>query len=124
MDPVPVSAYIISLYIAYMADVKRYKFSTIQNYLTIVKHLHRANDYQDPTKDNWLVQHVLKGAKRELGAAQDAATPIEPRTYFETEYCLFCGRRRVSVARYRMICLVLFNTLTYYSQSTKPQLSL
>ena len=78
VDPVPVSAYIISLYIAYMADVKRYKFSTIQNYLTIVKHLHRANDYQDPTKDNWLVQHVLKGAKRELGAAQDAATPIEP----------------------------------------------
>ena len=27
--------------------------------------------------------------------------------YFEAEYCLFCGRRRVAVARYRMICLVL-----------------
>ena len=26
---------------------------------------------------------------------------------FEAEYCLFCGRRRVAVARYRMICLVL-----------------
>ena len=25
----------------------------------------------------------------------------------EAEYCLFCGRRRVAVARYRMICLVL-----------------
>ena len=27
--------------------------------------------------------------------------------YFEAEYCLFFGRRRVAVARYRMICLVL-----------------
>ena len=27
--------------------------------------------------------------------------------YFEAVYCLFCGRQRVAVARYRMICLVL-----------------
>ena len=31
-----------------------------------------------------------------------------PPPYFEAEYCLFCGRRRVAVARYRMICLVLY----------------
>ena len=30
-----------------------------------------------------------------------------PPPYFEAEYCLFCGRRRVAVDRYRMICLVL-----------------
>ena len=30
-----------------------------------------------------------------------------PPPYFEAEYCLFCDRRRVAVARYRMICLVL-----------------
>ena len=29
-----------------------------------------------------------------------------PPPYLEAEYCLFCGRRRVAVARYRMICLV------------------
>ena len=32
-----------------------------------------------------------------------------PPPYFEAEYCLFCGRRRVAVARYRMVCLVLSN---------------
>ena len=32
---------------------------------------------------------------------------VTPPPYFEAEYCLFCGRRRVAVARYRMICLVL-----------------
>ena len=30
--------------------------------------------------------------------------------YLEAEYCLFCGHRRVAVARYRMICLVLVKT--------------
>ena len=47
-----------------------------------------------------------------------------PPPYFEAEYCLFCGRRRVAVARYRMICFVLmkiyFNllpkTLLYYAK--------
>ena len=35
---------------------------------------------------------------------------VPPPPYFEAEYCLFCGRRRVAVARYRMICLVLVNS--------------
>ena len=30
-----------------------------------------------------------------------------PPPYFEAVYCFICGRRRVAVARYRMICLVL-----------------
>ena len=32
---------------------------------------------------------------------------LYPPPYFEAEYCKLCGRRRVAVARYRMICLVL-----------------
>ena len=35
---------------------------------------------------------------------------VTPPSYFEAEYCLFGGRRRVAVARYRMICLVLAQT--------------
>ena len=35
---------------------------------------------------------------------------LNPPPYFEAEYCLFCSRRRVAVARYRMICLVLSMT--------------
>ena len=31
-----------------------------------------------------------------------------PPPYFEAVYCFICGRRRVAVARYRMICLVLY----------------
>ena len=31
---------------------------------------------------------------------------------FEDVYCFICGRRRVAVARYRMICLILVYTCT------------
>ena len=42
-----------------------------------------------------------------LSKLYDVPVGFEPPPYFEAEYCLFCGRRRVAVARYRMICLVL-----------------
>ena len=42
-----------------------------------------------------------------LSKLYDVPVGFVPPHYFEPEYCLFCGRRRVAVARYRMICLVL-----------------
>ena len=39
---------------------------------------------------------------------------VTPPPYFEAEYCLFCGRRRVAVARYRMICLVLLRCIHHF----------
>ena len=44
-----------------------------------------------------------------LSKLYDVPVGYVPPPYFEAEYCLFCGRRRVAVARYRMICLVLIN---------------
>ena len=35
-----------------------------------------------------------------------------PGTSFEAVYCYICGRRRVAVARYRMICLVLIKYIS------------
>ena len=32
---------------------------------------------------------------------------FDPPPSFEAVYCVICGRRRVAVARYRMVCLVL-----------------
>lgn len=74
----PASAEVIVLYVAFLRDIKNFKFATIQNYLTIVKHIHRAAGYEDPTKDSWLLNQVLRGVKRELGVAQKGATPLEP----------------------------------------------
>ena len=43
INSLPISAHDISLYIAYLALVKQFRFCTIQNYLVIVKHLHHSN---------------------------------------------------------------------------------
>lgn len=64
----------IILYTAFMVDVKSFKYSAVKNYLNIVKPLHCANDFDDPIHGLWLIQQALKGAKRELRVAQEAAT--------------------------------------------------
>ena len=38
---------------------------------------------------------------------------VTPTSYFETVYCFICGRQRVAVARYRMICLVIVHQSLY-----------
>ena len=43
---------------------------------------------------------------------------VTPPSYFEAGYCFICGRRRVAVVRYRMICLVLhisFRSMASYT---------
>ena len=42
-----------------------------------------------------------------LSKLYDVRVGFVPPPYFEAVYCFICGRRRVAVARYRMICLVI-----------------
>ena len=57
-----------------------------------------------------------------LSKLYDVPVGFDPPPYFEAEYCLFCGRRRVAVARYRMICLVLLNLGSrYHSGGVKSE---
>ena len=78
LAPVPMSQDGISKYIAFLADVKGFAYRTIENYLVIVKHLHKSCGMADPVKDQWHVQHVLQGVKRALGDAQTGATLVTP----------------------------------------------
>ena len=103
---VPVTPRIIATFIGYMTDIKGFKYSTIQNYLTIVRHLHRANKFDDPMKDSWIVSQVLRGAKRELGDAQKAATPIEPHHLQMIRKAL--NLERVKDMSFWMACLIGF----------------
>ena len=46
-----------------------------------------------------------------LSKFYDVPVGFVPPPYFEAVYCFICRRRRVAIARYRMICLVLFITI-------------
>ena len=45
-----------------------------------------------------------------LSKLYDVFVGFVSHSSFEAVYCFICGRRRVAVARYRMICLVLINS--------------
>lgn len=62
-----------------MAHVRKLSYATIQNYLTIVKHLHAANGLADPIRDSWAVRQVLSSARRQLGDSQIGAHVATPK---------------------------------------------
>ncbi|CAG2193334.1 unnamed protein product [Mytilus edulis] len=76
---VPFSADNVCLYIAYLVDVKSFKYCTIVNYLNIIKHLHKANGLEEPISGNWQIQKVLNGVRRSIGDAQKGAELMTPR---------------------------------------------
>ena len=41
---------------------------------------------------------------------------LPPPPYFEAVYCFICCRRRVALARYRMICVVLWNNTQFVTR--------
>ena len=44
---------------------------------------------------------------------------VIPPPYFEAVYCFICAHRRVTVVRYRMICLVLDRVMLRYLETYK-----
>ena len=78
LELIPCAAANVCLYIAYLADVKSFKYCTIVNYLNIIKHLHKANGLDEPISGNWQIKQVLNGVRRSLGDAQKGAAIITP----------------------------------------------
>ncbi|VDI19826.1 Hypothetical predicted protein [Mytilus galloprovincialis] len=76
---VPFSADNVCLYIAYLVDVKSFKYCTIVNYLNIIKRLHKANGLEEPISGNWQIQKVLNGVRRSIGDAQKGAELMTPQ---------------------------------------------
>ena len=74
--PVPISSVNLCRYVAHIAQ--RLSVNSIPRYLSVIKLLHLELGYQDPLKDNWLLQSLLKGIKRHKGSATHQKLPITP----------------------------------------------
>ena len=74
--PVPVTNQILARYIAYLA--KKLKFSSLCQYLNIVRILHLEQGLPNPLKDNFHINLTLKGVKRALGNPVHQKLPITP----------------------------------------------
>ena len=73
--PVPASTTVLCLYAAMLG--RTLKYSTVKQYLCIIKKLHKEWNLPDPILDNYQLNSVLKGMRRALGDTPSRKLPVD-----------------------------------------------
>lgn len=74
IPPVPLSQNDLGRYIAYLS--RRLAFSSVRQYLNIVRILHVDAGFPNPLDHNWYVSSILKGVRRVKGDTSSQKLPI------------------------------------------------
>ena len=74
IPPVPLSQVDLGRYIAFLS--RRLTFSSIRQYLNVVRLLHLEVGMSNPLESNWYVSSILKGVKRVKGNSVSQKLPI------------------------------------------------
>ena len=72
--PVPISQVDLVRYIAFLS--RRLSFSSVRQYLNIVRLMHLENGHTNPLTNNWYVASILKGVRRVKGDFVNQKLPI------------------------------------------------
>ena len=75
-DPTPISTVNLCRYIAFLGRTKKY--STVSQYLNIVRILHLEHGLKNPLEHNFASSCVLKGLKRKSGNIRKQKKPVTP----------------------------------------------
>jgi hypothetical protein len=73
---VPATTDVICCYVAYLA--KSLKFTSIKQYINIVRIMHLEWNLPNPLSNNYHVQSVLRGIRRDIGDRSKQKLPITP----------------------------------------------
>ena len=76
-EPIPVTSVNLCRYIAFLARTRA--FSTVQQYLNIIRIIHLELGLTNPLQDNFSVKSLLTGIKRSKGNTQRHKLPINPK---------------------------------------------
>ena len=74
IDVVPISQTDLGRYIAYLS--RRLSFSSVRQYLNIVRLVHLESGLKNPLEDNWYVTSILNGVRRVKGDTSKRKLPI------------------------------------------------
>ncbi len=77
LTPAPADTRTLCRYAAYLA--RRLSYQSIPKYLNILRIMHLELGLPNPCLDNWALDTVLKGIKRDKGASPKRKLPITPR---------------------------------------------
>ena len=75
--PVPASTQTLTRYAALLA--RTHKYTSIKQYLNIVRVLHLEWELPNPLQNNYQLSSVLKGIRRSLGDSVNRKEPINPK---------------------------------------------
>ncbi len=74
----PISATNVCRYAAYLAGIKQLAASSVPKYLNIIRVLHKEYGFPNPLQENWFLDHVMRGIKKEHGTIIKKKLPITP----------------------------------------------
>lgn len=74
INPVPISTKDLGRYVAFLSQ--KLGFSSIRQYLNVVRLLHMESGHPNPLANNWFLDSVLKGLKRQKGDKVSQKLPI------------------------------------------------
>lgn len=74
ISPIPISQLNLARYIAYLTS--RLTYTSLKQYLNIVRLLHFEAGLPNPVKSSWLIESLLRGCKRSLGGLTRPKLPI------------------------------------------------
>ena len=77
VEPIPATSRLLCRYAAYLA--KRLKFSSVKQYLNIIRIIHREWNLPNPLEGDYRLHLTLRGIKRSLGDSVCRKQPITPR---------------------------------------------
>lgn len=73
-SPVPATDDVLCRYVAFLAQ--RLSYSSIAQYLNIIRILHLENGYPNPLQTNFALSCLLRGVRRSLGDSSNRKDPI------------------------------------------------
>lgn len=102
--PVPATTTTLTRYIAHLAA--RLAANSIPKYLTAVRLLHLEGGLSNPVGDNWIINTLLKGIKRDKGTAITKKLPMTPAILLRMRNLLNLNHPPDIV--FWAVCLMLF----------------
>ena len=84
--PVPITSDKLCMYAAFLARTR--KFSTVRQYLNVVRILHLESGFPNPLLDNWFLRSVRLGIQRVKGDSLVQKLPITPEILLKVRLVL------------------------------------
>ena len=81
-QPIPVSQTVLQRYVAHLA--REIEYSSIRQYLNIIRLLHVEEGLPKPLEDNQPLSLMMRGVRRTLGDATSRKLPITPQILLKT----------------------------------------